>query len=562
MTVLIKRQTRTSQPRFKTGATGGAIPRPDFLLNPAAGHFDSISGNVFSVVSGSNVFTHHPMGNAIKSHRSRCKIPEKPSVAIDALFAIFKYNSAVDGVVVCGSGGIYGPQIRIVSGVLQYRPPATGTANVSSSVALTVGETYVVFGYSWGTSSTEREIWVNGANASDTKTNTGITTSINNIYIGENPSAGSVTPDVDIVCAALWKGFRFNEVLAKELTQNPWQIFAPRERKLNYFGLGVVTSDLQLDWHNRENIGSLFDLNWNVLENVQQDSQLDWHVRENIQQDSQLDWQVFGRVTSEYEIGYDITGYAISDLQLDWHNRHNVQQDSQLDWNILSSVQVDSQLDWAVLGNVNSDLDIVYDITGSTLYAENDLSLAYNVVNYVQQDSQLDWAVTTSVQQDSNLDWAVFGRVVNDYEIDWDVDGGLGTVTNDLSILFNVISNVSQTSQFVWNIRNSVQQDSNLDWAIAAAVQNDLSFFWNFEGFVISDLRTRWNMLNSVEQISQVVYNILNLAQNDLQLDWQVVSVTRNSFVLRWNVEGEAIPTGIDVNTVTFEITGDTITIA
>lgn len=221
-----------SQPRYKCGFSRSltSIPRANFLYNAAVAPIDLITGNVFSNVTDQPIATSTPLGVGNKVWRGSVRIPEIASGNNHAVLCIFRLNATTDGVVVCGSGGIYGPQIRMVSGVLQYRPPATGTANVPATTSMTAGETYVVFGYSWGTASTDREIWINGRNVSGTKVNTGITTAIGRVAVGENPSAVATTPNADLVMAALWAGYRFTEAEAAWISSNPWSLFEPQRK--------------------------------------------------------------------------------------------------------------------------------------------------------------------------------------------------------------------------------------------------------------------------------------------------------------------------------------------
>lgn len=491
-----------SQPRLYRGPNHNQlqIPKPDFLYNAASGPFNLCNGNIFGNTTGQPVVTQTKSGVAHKVWRGHVAVTEAPISGIDAIMCIFRMNTpSTDGVILCGSGGIYGPQLRMVSGVLQYRPPATGSANVPASTTMTAGEVYVAFGYSWSTSSTDREIWVNGQNASGTKTGTGITTAINRACVGENPSFVVVTPDADIIMGAIWKNYRFNEEQARWISNNPWSLFEPVKRKFFIdLGLTPVQNDSIHLWNISENISQDSNVYWDVVNDVVSDSTELWNVKQNVQNDSIVNWNVYANVLQDCVIDWSLAGLITSDSNINWNVKQNIQNDSVSLWNITNRVVTDSNLLWNLIQKISSDSTSRWNITQNI---SNNLSNIYNIYNYIQNDSSINWGVLNSVQNDST---------------------------------------------YLWNLKQNIASDINL--------------IWSFGSFVTKDYELNWDQISGVEKSLDLAYKIINNIESDLALQWRVINTAENSFTLRWNVVSELSYEDIPTGTVTFIIQDDKIT--
>lgn len=182
------------------------------------------------MISGTPTFGFSEHGQTMKCWEGQSLIDKTRSTPADATLCIFKCNNpAVDGVIIGAADGTTSTQMRVVSSKLQFRPPTGGTANIEGTTTLVAGQSYVAFGYCTGLLTTERHIWINGANVDGTTSSNNLQSAISRVLIGRNGFSAAVVPDCELIMAAIWKGFYFDEAFARFISNNPWSVFDGRK---------------------------------------------------------------------------------------------------------------------------------------------------------------------------------------------------------------------------------------------------------------------------------------------------------------------------------------------
>lgn len=124
----------------------------------------------------------------------------------------------------------------------------------------------------------------------------------------------------------------------------------------------------------------------------------------------------------------------------------------------------------------------------------NDLTVVHDIISIVSNDVVASWNVESTML-------TAFSDITVGYNI-------LQNVINDLAILWNTIQQVVSDKTIGWDILNTVFSDKDLVWGIATAVVNDLIIISNLFQSAAKDITITWDSAGIVSGDLVIRYNI------------------------------------------------------
>lgn len=177
--------------------------------------------------------------------------------------------------------------------------------------------------------------------------------------------------------------------------------------------------------------------------------------------------------------------------------------------------------------------------SGGTTPVSNDLSLQWHALAQVTNDTQLRWDLLALIENNLALAWHQLVTVTQDEQLAWDV---LAEVSGTVDIRWDLLSRVTSDLGLQWQILHAVQTNTTLAWQLLSSLSNDLGLAWQTLQAVANDLGVGWAITETVEQSVDLRWDMqsaLTPVANDLGLAWHIESAltpVSNNLALRYDI--------------------------
>ena len=266
--------------------------------------------------------------------------------------------------------------------------------------------------------------WLNGVNYTITDANIGTVTPYLPLVVGahdvENNGGG---------CVALMSVLRVgvDDDAGLRISENPWQIFAKRDRyafvSLGGGGTSSVYSDSALSYYIRSLLSS--------------DSGISYAIRNAIYQDDAVGYYLRASVAQNSAIGYALRSAIAKDATAAYLMRGLVQTDDNETYSLRGLVQTSDNETYTVRSAVSADTAAVYDVLSSSSVASNS-TVSYSVRGSVTANSSPAYVVRSATQSDQVIGYSLRSSVSRDLASAYGVAASESSVYSDLSASYSV----------------------------------------------------------------------------------------------------------------------------
>ena len=238
------------------------------------------------------------------------------------------------------------------------------------------------------------------------------------------------------------------------VSENPWQIFAPRETRLfvpvSAGGGSTVTSDASATYKVLGSLQSNATASYAVRSAVQSASSASYSVRGSLQQSIVSDYGIRTSTQQNAASTYAVRGLVAQDVAPTYSIRGSVSSDTTAAYNILSasSVSASASAGYNIRGNVNQDVAAIYALRGSVT---QDTSATYSILSAS--------AVSSSVTAGYAIKGSVQSSIVAGYSI-------AQTVQAEIAASYVIRAGAVSEAQAAYVIRGLVQQSIAASYAI------------------------------------------------------------------------------------------------
>lgn len=211
------------------------------------------------------------------------------------------------------------------------------------------------------------------------------------------------------------------------LSDNPWQIFAKRDR-VTYIDLGAggttsVSADSALAYYIRSMLSS--------------DSGITYAIRNAVYQDDAVGYALRAAIAENNAVGYVLREAIARDNAASYLMRSFTQQDDTETYSIRGLVQANDAEAYNVRGAVAEDNSALFDVLSSSSVASNSTS-SYAVRGSVAEDSSPGYAVRSAAQADSALAYAVRSAVYRESASAYAIEAAIASVYADITASYAI----------------------------------------------------------------------------------------------------------------------------
>lgn len=220
---------------------------------------------------------------------------------------------------------------------------------------------------------------------------------------------------------------RASDQLAKRLSVNPWQIFAPQVRRtfvdLGAGGTYSVYSDSSLSYYIRSLLSS--------------DSGISYAIRNAIYRDDAVGYALRSAISSNSEVGYVLRQAIAKDDPEIYLIRGIALADDAETYNIRGLVQTSDSETYSIRSSVQADVSASYDVMSSTVVAANN-SVSYYVRGAVSGDGIAGYTVRASVSAGDSATYSVRSAASRDVVAGYEIAAAESSVYADSTVAYSV----------------------------------------------------------------------------------------------------------------------------
>ena len=242
----------------------------------------------------------------------------------------------------------------------------------------------------------------------------------------------------------------------KSLSDNPWQIFAPRETRLfvpvsaGVGGTTTVTSDSAASYRVQGSVQASTSASYNIQSAIQSDSTASYAIRSSVQQSIAPSYTVRASIQQGTAPSYSIRGLVAQAIASSYAIRSSISSDVAATYNILSATSVSSSTSagYNIRGSINQDSAASYALRGSIT---QDTSATYSILSAS--------SVSSSVTAGYAIKGSVQSSIIAGYSI-------AQAVQAEIASSYIIRSGVVSEAQAAYIIRGLVQQSIAASYAV------------------------------------------------------------------------------------------------
>ncbi|MCU7934131.1 MAG: hypothetical protein KZQ99_04530 [Candidatus Thiodiazotropha sp. (ex Dulcina madagascariensis)] len=177
--------------------------------------------------------------------------------------------------------------------------------------------------------------------------------------------------------------------------------------------------------------------------------------------------------------------------------------------------------------------------SGGTTPVSNDLSLQWHALAQVTNDTQLRWDLLALIENNLGLAWHQLVTVTQDEQLAWDV---LAEVSGTVAIRWDLLSRITNDLGLQWQTLQAVANDLGVAWAITETVEQSVALRWDMQSAltpVANDLGLAWHIESALTPVSNNLalrYDIRQGISQTLDMRWDLLQTVGMDLALRWQV--------------------------
>ena len=242
---------------------------------------------------------------------------------------------------------------------------------------------------------------------------------------------------------AAYAPIKIGAELAQSLSENPWQIFAPRETRLfvpvGGGGTTTVTRDSAASYKVQGSVQSSSVASYGIRSAVQSSASSSYAIRAAIQQDAASAYSIRGSTQQSSAPTYLIRGLVDQAIAASYAIRSAVSSDASATYNILSATSVsasasagynirgsinqDTAASYALRGSVTQDTSATYSILSASAVSSS-VTAGFSIAQAVQAEIAASYIIRAGAVSEAQAAYVIRGLVQQSIAASYAIDGG------------------------------------------------------------------------------------------------------------------------------------------
>ena len=217
------------------------------------------------------------------------------------------------------------------------------------------------------------------------------------------------------------------ESVAKTISENPWQIFQPREQQTFYSigggGLASVYGDNAVAYAIREMLSS--------------DSGIEYAIRNAIYRDDAVGYALRAAISANSAVGYVLRQAIAKDDLESYLIRGIAQSDDAEAYKIRGLVQTSDNETYSIRSSVQASVSTAYDVMSSATVAANN-AVSYAVRGMASSDAVTGYTLRSAVAASESSAYSVRSAVSRDAVAGYEIAAAESSVYADSTVAYSV----------------------------------------------------------------------------------------------------------------------------